>query len=123
MRKLCSVILATMLLSACATYRPMVDMQEKEQWKYNSDVMECQQYAERVDPGSSALLGAGVGAGVGAALGAIVGAFFGCPGETAAFGAALFGASGGIQGAAGAGRTQKDIIRRCMQGRGWNVLD
>jgi len=38
-------------------------------------------------------------------------------------GAALGGFSGGVQGAGGGARTQRDIIKQCMQGRGWSVLN
>jgi len=117
------MLTALLFLTSCSTFRPMVDMSGKRQSQYNYDIQECQAYAEQVNPGESAIVGAAGGAAVGAILGGIVGAFFGCPGETAAFGAALFGAGGGMQGAGAGARSQKDIIRRCMQGRGWSVLN
>ena len=118
------MILTTLLfLTACATYRPMVDPQGKSKAQYEYDLRECQCYAEQISPEANALIGAGVGAGVGAALGAIVGAFFGFAGDGAAMGAAVGGFGGLTQGAGDGMRTQIDIIRRCMQGRGWSVLN
>jgi outer membrane lipoprotein SlyB len=107
----------------CASYRPIIDRQSiYDTGRYEQDLAECQTYAQQIDPGTNAAIGAVGGAAVGAALGAIVGAFFGCPGETAGFGAALFGAGGGLQGAGQSAQAQKDIVIRCMQGRGYRVL-
>lgn len=120
-KKLFAIVLI-LSMTACATYRPIVDMRGKSQAWYEYDLKQCQEYAKRINTGTSAAVGAGVGAGIGAIMGGIVGAFFGCTGRTAAFGAALGGATGGIQGAGEGARSQKEIICRCMRGRGWNVL-
>jgi outer membrane lipoprotein SlyB len=112
-----------LMLVGCASYKPVIDHQSiYDTGKYEQDLAECQAYAQQIDPGANAAIGAVGGAAVGAALGAIVGAFFGCPGETAGFGAALFGAGGGLQGAGQSAQAQKDIVIRCMQGRGYRVL-
>lgn len=122
--KLLIIILIALFMSACASYRPIVDSRSIiNQQEYETDLAECQAYASQVDPGTNAAVGAVGGAAVGAVLGAIVGAFFGCPGETAGFGAALFGASGGMQGAGQSMAVQRDIIRRCLIGRGYQVLN
>ena len=123
MKKTCSVLLAIIFLASCASFQPMVDMRGKSQYQYNYDLRDCQEYANQVSPATTGLVGAGVGAGVGAVLGGIVGAFFGCPGETAAFGAAIGGASGGMRGVGSGAVSQQNIIRKCMEGRGWNVLN
>lgn len=117
-------IVSILLFTGCATYQPIVDRQSiTDQVQYERDLAECQAYAGQVDPGANAAAGAIGGAAVGAVLGAIVGAFFGCPGETAGFGAALFGASGGMQGAGHTMAVRRDIVRRCMIGRGYTVLN
>lgn len=118
------ILIAIILtITGCAGYTPIIDQQSiTDQLQYERDLAECRVYAEQIDPGANAAIGAVGGAAVGAALGLLVGAFFGCPGETAGFGAALFGAGGGLQGAGGSVRAQKDIMIRCMQGRGYRVL-
>jgi len=122
MKTILIAIILTMTVG-CATYQPIIDHQSiTDQGQYERDLAECRVYAEQIDPGTNAAVGAVGGAAVGAAIGLIVGAFFGCPGETAGFGAALFGAGGGLQGAGGSVRAQKDIMIRCMQGRGYRVL-
>ena len=44
-------------------------------------------------------------------------------GDGAAMGAAVGGFGGLTQGAGQGAKSQMDIIRRCMQGRGWSVLN
>lgn len=115
-------LILLILTAGCSTYRPIVDMQGKDQGRYETDLSECQAYARQVSPAASALLGGAIGAGAGAILGAIVGSYFGQAGEFAGMGASVGGASGGMSGAAEGARSQKDVIRRCMAGRGYNVL-
>lgn len=124
MKRLTIILIALSITGCATTYQPIVDRQSiTDQQQYDQDLIECQAYARQVDPGTNAAVGAVGGAAVGAALGAIVGAFFGCPGKTAGFGAALFGASGGMQGAGHTMAVQRDIVRRCMSGRGYRVLN
>jgi len=112
--------LALTILAGCAgsNYRPMVDGRGVNSTKYESDLRDCQAYAEQ-------LPGAGVGAGVGAIAGAVFGAAL-----AAAAGrgydrdaTARVGALTGAVGGAASGETdQRDVIRRCMSGRGYSVL-
>jgi hypothetical protein len=117
---LIAVALAALgLLSSCATYRPIVDMRDvSDRGQYERDLADCQNYAAPVSPGASAGVGALFGAILGAALGAAVGDHE-LAREAARFGAVEGAVAGG---AAGAG-TQVDIIRNCMSGRGYVVLD
>lgn len=121
-RAIIFVLVLLILTAGCSTYRPIVDMQGKDQAKYETDLRECQAYARQVSPATTALVGGVVGAGAGAILGAIVGSYFGRAGEFAGMGASVGGASGGMSGAAEGARSQMDVIRRCMAGRGYNVL-
>lgn len=112
-------IAAIGLLSSCATYRPLVDMRDvTDRGQYERDLADCQNYAAPVSPGASAGAGAIFGAILGAALGAAVG------NRDVALDAARFGAVEGAVagGTAGAG-TQVQIIRNCMSGRGYVVLN
>jgi outer membrane lipoprotein SlyB len=117
---LLAAALATVgLLAGCATYRPLVDMRDvADRDQYERDIADCQNYAGSVSPGASAGAGAIFGAILGAALGAAVGD------REVAIDAARFGAVEGAVagGAAGAG-TQVQIVRNCMSGRGYLVLN
>lgn len=64
-------------------------------------------------------IGAVFGALLGVALLAVGGGRGGWGNEAAAVGAV----AGGLQGAAAGEGTQRDIIKRCMAGRGYSVLN
>ena len=119
-----AILIAAMVLTGCATYRPIVDQQSVySQDQYEQDLRECQAYAEQIAPGQAALIGAGLGAGIGALAGLTVGIIFNVnPGELAAAGAAIGGLQGGTSSAAAAGLSQIDVIRQCLRGRGYAVL-
>lgn len=111
------------ILSACVgDYQPVVDMKGVNHSKYQQDLAECRNYADQVDIGGNTATNALVGAGAGAASGAILGAITGSPGTGAAIGAAV----GGIGGAGGTAARddvrQKNIINKCLKGRGYKVL-
>lgn len=111
------VLSATIALSGCATrgagYSPVVDMQGKDQTAYATDLSDCQAYARRVDPAARAMAGAIVGALLGAAI-----APRGYRNNTAGYGGVFGATAGGAQGV----ESQEVIIKRCLAGRGYNVL-
>lgn len=117
---LLAVAIAAMgLLSSCASYRPIVDMRDvADRDQYERDLADCQNYAAPVSPGASAGAGALFGAILGAALGAAVGDH-----ELAREAARLGAVEGAVAGGAAGAGTQVDIIRNCMSGRGYVVLN
>ena len=117
MKKIIAISLTVVLVAGCATYLPIVDRQGVDANRYNADLADCQQYATQVDPAAHAAAGAAVGAGLGAALGAIFGNR-----QTAGQGAAAYGLVGAAAGGAQGADSQMNIIRRCMSGRGYKVL-
>jgi hypothetical protein len=122
MKKTICIIIITCLTS-CATYRPIVDMRGINRNQYEYDLAECQEYAKRISPETSAVVGAGAGAAIGAVVGLVVGSIMNVkPGRLAGLGAALGGMQGAAKGGAGAGQVQIDIIKNCMAGRGYSVL-
>lgn len=112
-----TTLIATMLAGCAntrgANYSPIVDMKDVNYVTYNVDLSECREYAAKVDPRSRALAGAILGAALGAAL-----APRGFRNDTAGYGAGVGAMSGGAQGI----NSQENIIRRCLAGRGYNVL-
>lgn len=114
------VIGISVLLGACAgaNYRPMVDSRNVDMNKYEGDVRDCQQYASQVaGAGTGAAVGAGIGAILGFALAAAAGRRYDRD-ATARVGALAGGVSGGAEGE----QDQRNVIRRCMAGRGYSVL-
>ena len=119
MKKMITVIAIAFLATGCATrganYAPMVDERGHSAADIASNTAECQQYAQRQ-----------AGAGAGAIAGAIVGALFMAALAPRGFGNNWAGAgaiAGGLGGATGANDTQENIVRRCLQGRGFNTLN
>lgn len=121
MEKLICIVLM-LAVAACAGYRPVVDMKNVDQSRYETDLKECQAYAEEVSPVAEAAIGTIIGVGIGAAVGGIIGAIFGDVGQGAGIGATLGGAEGAIGGAGEGMKGQVDIIKNCMSGRGYSVL-
>jgi outer membrane lipoprotein SlyB len=119
---------ASLLVTGCAARRfvPIVDIQASpasaDGRDYGTDLTECQNYAEQIDPGASAAAGAIIGAIVLGAAGAAIGASFGQAGQGAAAGAAYGGLGGAANGAAAAEGRRAQIVTNCMYGRGWTVL-
>ena len=118
MNKTALIALFAVLATGCASrgsqYTPIVDMKGRDWAQFSQDTGECQVYA-RQRPGAAA--GAIAGALAGALLGAAL-APRGYRNNVAGYGAV----AGGVGAAAGANESQESIIRRCLAGRGYNVL-
>lgn len=112
-------------LGACATtqtganWSPIIDSQGKSAQDQATDLSACQDFATRQ-----------AGAAQQAAAGAIAGALFGALLAAAAGGgysrnqSAGIGAVSGLAAGAAQGETdQRSVIRKCMAGRGYNVLN
>lgn len=121
MRKL--TLLACMaLLAGCAGgpahYSVIVDHRGIDYNVYAVDMRECRQYADQVSVGGNAAAGAIGGALMGAAFGAIFGDSD-LAMQVAGAGALYGAADGVVAGAAG----KSGVIKNCMRGRGYNVLN
>lgn len=102
-------------LSACASHKPIVDTKGVNMALYEQDLAECTEYAEEVESGEKVAKSAAVGAAVGAAIGAV----FGNAGDGAATGAIDGGTHGGLD----ADREKAAVVKRCLRGRGYRVLN
>lgn len=119
MKCLVTTALTVVLLVGCATrganYVPVVDTKYKDPAALQNDTRECQEYAkQRLDAAGGAVAGAIIGALIGTALSPR-----GYRNEMAGYGAT----AGAISGGAQANETQEVIIKRCLAGRGYNVLN
>ncbi|GMW06037.1 MAG: glycine zipper family protein [Gammaproteobacteria bacterium] len=117
MRNHMATFLATLLLSACSgTTGPIIDTQGVDMAKYQQDLAECETYATQVSTERAVGRGAAGGAAVGAAIGAIAGG-------NAGRGAGIGAVSGGAQSARISDREKADVVRNCLRGRGYRVLN
>jgi uncharacterized protein YcfJ len=112
-------LLILALLAGCATsganYVPVIDTKGKNMSELQQNLMECQQFAkQRADAAQGAVVGAVLG---GLFLAALAG------GGQRNYAARQGAIVGGVSGAAGANESQEVIIKRCMAGRGYNVLN
>jgi outer membrane lipoprotein SlyB len=113
-------VFSLLLLAGCAgtDRRPIVDMQGVNVAQYNNDLVECQNYAADVEAGRQVVQGAAGGAVVGAVVGAAVG-----NSDTAQRAAGAGAAAGATRGAVNAARERDQVLRNCLRGRGYRVLN
>lgn len=117
--RITAILVVIGALTGCAVrptyYVPVVDLKDRNQDQYNVDVAECHLLARQRASG-------GEGAAAGAVAGALLGAVIAPDGYKASFArdGAVFG---GLGGATRAMSGRERIVRNCVSGRGYNVLD
>lgn len=114
-----TVLVSLAALSACTTTDEIIiDEKGVNMSAYQTDLAECQSYASQVNTEGKTAKGAGTGAILGAAVGAITGG-----GDGAAKGAGVGAVTGGARGASEGERDEVDVVKRCLRGRGYRVLN
>jgi len=117
---LCSLVLITAVGCAGADVRPLVDMKGVNEAAYEKDLQECQAYAkDHSGMGETAAKGAGAGAVVGGLLGLVTGSNKTGIIQAAGAGAVIGGAGGAFSG----NQAQEAVVKRCLSGRGYKVLN
>ena len=117
---LASLVVLTAVGCAGADVRPIVDMKGVNEATYQKDLQECQVYAkEQSGMGETAAKGAGAGAVVGGLLGLVTGGNKTGIVQAAGAGAVLGGAGGAFSG----NQAQEAVVKRCLSGRGYRVLN
>ena len=113
------------LIMACASGRNLpgnsgviVDTQGVDMSAFEDDLQECELIAEQVPVGERAATGAAVGAVLGGVIGGVIG-----DSDTAQRGAGVGAVSGGARGAQDGLNEEDRVIKNCMQGRGYRVLN
>ena len=123
MKKTLTITLAAAILVGCAApmhqYQPLIDGGTNTE-QYQRDLQDCRAYAmTKPSAENSAAAGAIFGALAGVAILAVGGGRHGFGNEAAGIGALLGGVEGYNKGAQG----QQGIVKRCLAGRGYKVLD
>lgn len=111
------------LLGGCAGHRGaaervIVDTRGVDPHAYHHDVEECEDYAAQVRVGRRAAGGVLAGAVIGGAVGAIAGDH-----HTAERAAGVGGVVGGAKGVGSGVRERDRVIKNCLRGRGYRVLN
>jgi hypothetical protein len=117
---LCVLVTIAVVGCAGADVRPIVDMKGVNEASYEKDLQECQEYAkEQSGMGSTAAKGAGAGAVVGGLLGLVTGGNGSGIAQAAGAGAVIGTAGGAFAG----NQAQEAVVKRCLAGRGYKVLN
>ena len=120
MKQINAVLVSCLILGGCGAYRQnggvIVDRSGVEPAQYEHDLKECRAYAFEVPVGEKAATGAAVGAAVGGALGAV-------SGHRVLRSAGVGAVAGGAHEAIDATVEQERVIKNCMRGRGYPVLN
>lgn len=117
----CLLFTTVMLFATTActtTHEIIIDEKGVNMSRYDEDLAECESYAEQVAVGEKAARGAASGAVIGGAVGAIGGGH-----RNAGEGAAVGAIGGGAKGLDEGERTQVRVVKNCLRGRGYRVLN
>jgi outer membrane lipoprotein SlyB len=113
---LISSTLLIITMCGCAAHpAPIIDIQGVDMARYDDDMADCASYGEQIHIEQGIVKGAAAGAAVGTATGAISGN----PGSGAGYGA-IFGAA---ESARFNDREKQRVVKNCMRGRGYRVLN
>lgn len=96
----------------------IVDMAGVNPVQYQKDLKECQGYAAQVTTSDKVIAGAATGGALGGLIGAAVG-----NSSTAKKGAGAGAVTGGARGAFNSYEEKSRVIRNCLLGRGYSVLN
>lgn len=119
MNYLIVVIAPFFALVACTTTDEIIiDQKGVNMSAYQQDLVECQSYAGGVKTEEKMVKGAASGAVVGGLVGAITGG-----GDGAAKGAGVGAVGGGARGANQGEKSEVQVVKRCLSGRGYRVLN
>ena len=110
---------ATLLGGCTTTDEIIIDRKGVDMARYAVDKAECEAYADEVRSGEKAVRGAASGAVVGGAIGGIVGD----SSEAAARGAGVGAVTGAAQGLSQGERDKVRVVKQCLRGRGYRVLN
>ena len=109
------------MLGACASdpkHSVIIDRQGVDMNAYYDDLDDCAEYADQVDTGGNTARSAGRGAVVGGAVGGIIDGS-----EGAGKGAGIGAVTGAAKGVGRSEEEQRRVVKNCMRGRGYRVLN
>lgn len=119
MKYLIATLLLILSLSACTTTDEIIiDQKGVDMSRYRQDLAECRVYASEVKTLEKGAKGAASGAVVGGLIGAAAG-----DSRDAERGAGVGAVTGGARGVSQGAREEVQVVKRCLSGRGYRVLN
>lgn len=119
MKHVITALAALLALSGCTTTDEIIiDQKGVNTAAYQQDLAECKAYSESVQTGEKAGVGAASGAVVGGLIGAITGGS-----EGALRGAGVGAVGGGAKGVSQGAQEEVQVVKNCLRGRGYRVLN
>jgi uncharacterized membrane protein len=116
MKQYTALVAGALLLAACTTTDEIIiDTKGVDMARYEQDLAECRAYSSEVKTGQKVAKGAASGAVVGGLIGAITHD----PGKAAGVGAV----GGGARGASEGTREEVQVVKNCLRGRGYRILN
>ena len=118
------ILILSVWVTGCAGSRPFVDepiidRKDVDMSRYYADKAECEAYPAEVRTGEKVARGAVAGAVVGGAIGTIVNRGH----NSAERGAGVGAVTGGVKGAQEGIRESERVVKQCLRGRGYRVLN
>ncbi len=121
------ILTLTLAITACTNQQSsqyhdnsgiIIDTQGVDMHRYNADLADCRHYAEQVPTGQRTTTASVGGAIVGGVLGAVVG-----NSDTAAKSAGVGAVTGALGGYSDGRHEKQQVVRNCLAGRGYRVLN
>ena len=118
------ILFLVSVITACSSHSHngssgiIIDTKGVDMHQYQQDRTECQSYASQVPVAGKATKTAAGGAVVGGVIGAIVG-----NSSTAAKGAGVGAVTGAVKGTSSGNRERGSVVKNCLRGRGYRVLN
>ena len=114
-----SLVFLLAAVAACATTDEIIiDKKGVSMASYEADLAECRAYSSEVKSAEKTARGAASGAVIGGAIGAITGGS-----SRAVEGAGVGAVTGGARGASEGERDEIQVVKNCLRGRGYRVLN
>ncbi|MDX2464716.1 MAG: glycine zipper family protein [Porticoccus sp.] len=119
------LLFSALVISGCSSHQNngassgiIIDTKGVDMYQYREDVDECSSYAEQVPvAGKAAKTAAG-----GAVLGGVVGAIIG-DSSAVKKGAGVGAVTGAVKGTSSGYRERDRVVKNCLRGRGYRVLN
>lgn len=114
-----SLVFLLATVAACTTTDEIIiDKKGVSMASYEADLAECRAYSSEVKSAEKTARGAASGAVIGGAIGAITGGS-----RRAVEGAGVGAVTGGARGASEGERDEIQVVKNCLRGRGYRVLN